>query len=216
MPTNIMAAAVDEEPFDFVKRSRPNDHEHNSRCRHPQVADDRSREACATSQLLHSLSAALQRFTGNGLSERLRQAKATMAQALVPPEFATGAMTGLKQAFSRILHVPVSFIDFAMGKRSSYTNDQLNERLEASLDTARRPRSDKYNRLVPYNYIHGLGGSPDFCMLVEPDKNQRTAWKGRAWELAGEHMVLTCQPHLRRGLISAIVQDYRDSETCRQ
>jgi len=114
---------------------------------------------------------ALQRFTGNGLSERLRQAKATMAQALVPPEFATGAMTGLKQAFSRILHVPVSFIDFAMGKRSSYTNDQLNERLEASLDTARRPRSDKYNRLVPYNYIHGLGGSPDFCMLVEPDKN---------------------------------------------
>lgn len=81
VPTSIMAA-VDEEPFDFVKRPRPNDHEHNSRCRHPQVADDRSREACASSQLLHSLSAVLQRFNGNGLSERLRQAKAT--KALVP------------------------------------------------------------------------------------------------------------------------------------
>jgi hypothetical protein len=209
-------AAADEAPFDFVKRSRPNDHEHNSRCRHPQVVDDLSREACATSQLLYSVTASLQRFTGSGLSGLLRQAKTTVAQALVPPEFATGAMTGLKQALSRILQVPVSFVEFAMDKRSSYTNDQLNERLEAGFDTARRSRSDKYNRLVPYNFIHNLGDSPDYCMLVEPNKNQRTAWKGKAWELAGEHMVLTCQPHLRRGLVSAIVQDYRDSETCRQ
>ena len=98
----------------------------------------------------------------------------------------------------------MSFIDFAMGKRSSHTNDQMNE------SASRLAWTQPIGRAVisttgwcPTTTFMGWG-SPDFCMLVEPDKNQRTAWKGKAWELAGEHMILTCQPHLRRGLIFAL------------
>jgi hypothetical protein len=207
-----------EAPFAFAsssKRFRPEEHTCGSNCFHDQVISNGTRKSCATAQLLNSLNATLPRFTGRSLTERLRQAKFTVCQLLVPPDFATGVVTGLKSALALVLGVPKSFIDYAVGARSTFTNAEMNARLEAGDDISRRARSDRYNRLVPYNYFHSKGDLPDFCLLVEPNKNKRSAWKGKVWELAGEQMILTCQPHQRRGLISTLVQDYRDSETCR-
>ena len=207
-----------EEPFAFVsasKRHRPQDHHHDENCFHAQVKDDGSRASCATAQLINSLVATLPRFTGRGLTDALRQAKVTVSQLLVPPSFSIDAVTGLKSALSTLLCLPMSFIDYAVGARSTFSNAEMNARLEGGDDIARRSRIDKYNRLVPYHYFHGEGDSPDYCLLVEPNKNHRRAWKGKARELGGEQIFLKCQPRQRRGHISALVQDYRDSETCR-
>ena len=146
---------------------------------------------------------------------KLLQAKATFSEALVPPEFASGAMYGLKSALGRVLQVPITFIDYAVGVRSTWSDYELNQRLYSGENIHRRRRFDWYDRWIIYNYFHGLDDLPDYCYQVEPDKNQRTNWLGKAWELGGEHVVLTCQPHLRRGLISTLVEDYRESETCR-
>jgi hypothetical protein len=132
----------------------------------------------------------------------------------VPPEMAMGALTGLKAAFASILQVPVSCIDSALRARSSFIDSELNSRIESGVDVQRN-RSDWYNRLIPYNYFHHLGDMRDYCMLVEPDKSQRKAWKGKTWDLGGQPMILRCQPHLRRASIETLIKDYRDSESCR-
>jgi hypothetical protein len=49
---------------------------------------------------------------------------------------------------------------------------------------------------------------------VEPDTSQQRAWNGRVFYLGGKKMFLKCQPQLRRGLISTLVQVYRRPETC--
>jgi hypothetical protein len=92
----------------------------------------------------------------------------------------------------------------------------MNANLERGADTARRIRSDKYNRLIPYNFFHGIiwGEWPDASALVEPDTSQQRAWNGRVFYLGGKKMFLKCQPQLRRGLISTLVQVYRRPETC--
>ena len=128
---------------------------------------------------------------------------------------AVGALTGLKAAFASILQVPVSCIDSALRARSSFTDSELNSRIESGVAVQRNPRSDRYNRLIPYNYFHHLGDMRDYCMLVEPDKSQRKAWKGKTWDLGGQPMILRCQPHLRRASIETLIKDYRDSELCR-
>jgi hypothetical protein len=54
------------------------------------------------------------------MHHKLLQAKATCCEALVPPEFVSSAMYGLMHALSRVLQVvPITFIDFAVGIRSS-------------------------------------------------------------------------------------------------
>jgi len=113
---------------------------------------------------------------------KLLQAKATFSEALVPPEFASGAMYGLKSALGRVLQVPITFIDYAVGVRSTWSDYELNQRLYSGENIHRRRRFDWYDRWIIYNYFHGLDDLPDYCYLVEPDKNQRTNWLGKAWE----------------------------------
>ena len=135
-----------EQPFGFVpKRQRACDHTCNDKCVHPLIAKAdasgpvASRKACAAAQLLHSIVAAVQRFTGCALTGPLKQAKATLGQVLVPPEMATGALTGLKAAFASILQVPVSYIDSALRARSSFTDSELNSRIESGVAVQRNP-----------------------------------------------------------------------------
>ena len=217
----------DEKPFDFVpKRHRvdgespsSSGHVHNANCRHEQVISNGSADACATAQIMNALKYAAKRFPIRGnMTSALLQAKVIFCQSIVPSEIFSGAIFGLKAAFQRVLSVPESFIDFAVGKRGTYTNEDMNANLERGADTARRTRWDKYNRLIPYYFFHSIiwGEWPDASALVEPDKSQRRAWNGRVFYLGGKKMILKCQPHLRRGLISTLIQEYRRSETCRK
>lgn len=77
-------------------------------------------------------------------------------------------------------------------------------------------RCDKYDRRVPYNYFMHIGNGPDFCPLVEVNKNKRQAWKGKRFNLGDEVIYLECQPHSRRGTKHALAEDYRKSETARR
>jgi hypothetical protein len=72
---------------------------------------------------------------------------------------------------------------------------------------------DRYDRRLVYNCFHHEGGLPDFCTLVEPNKNVRTKWKQKSWKLDGEEMRLTCEMQVRKGTLKELAQDYLDSET---
>jgi hypothetical protein len=107
-PQAVVVTALNGSSYLIQARSRV--HVHNSRCKHDQVKDAGSVESCATSQLLHSLSAAAKRCLGSGtMHHKLLQANATFCEALVPPELASGAIYGLKRALGRVLQVPNTF-----------------------------------------------------------------------------------------------------------
>lgn len=197
-------------------RSEPR-HVHNANCYHRCVKDPDSGENCATAQLLNSLSAAAERFSGNGtLPKAIQQAKVTFCQGLVPPEFSNGVVNGLKIPLSRVLKVNRSFIEFAVKVRGTSTNEDMNEALRSGEDVQRAANSSRYNRLVPWNFYHRTGKNPDGSMLVELDKGQRAEWNGKPWTLGDESMKLRCKPHSRRGTIGDLVKEYRESETCRR
>jgi hypothetical protein len=206
----------DHEPGACFKKSN-SEHIHNRNCFHPMVIADtenRDRQACAAAQLLNALPLSLKRFCGKGtLPSSLMQAKVTVFQVLTPPEMAVGEVHGLFRAMASLLKVPVSLIDFGAAKRGGKTNDTMNNELLAGMDIKRAVRSDKYDRWVPYNYFHHSGDGPDFCSLVEPDKSKRTQWHGKKFFLAGEEVILHCQPASRRGTRASLAEDYRNSET---
>ena len=206
-------------PGDFAKRAKPG-HEHTALCYHRLVvreSDDasRSRDACAAAQLLNDVPSSLnERFGGGGnLKKAVTQAKTTVAQVLVPESIANGSVVGLNASLARVLGVPKSFVDYGIDKRGDRTQAIMNANMIAGLDTERRLRSDHYDRWVIYNYFHHLGDGPDFCSLVEPNKNMRKQWKGKKFNLGGEELTLQCQPLSRRGTKATLVQHYRQSET---
>jgi len=77
----------------------------------------------------------------------------------------------------------------------------------------RRVRGDKYDRNIVYNYFHHEGVLPDFCSLVEPDKNVRVQWKRKAWLFDGHERKLQCDMKIRKGTKGELAEDFLNSET---
>jgi len=48
---------------------------------------------------------------------------------------------------------------------------------------------------------------------VEPNKNVRTKWRVKSWDLDGEKMRLKCEMKVRKGTLKELAQDYLDSDT---
>jgi len=162
----------DEKPFDFVPKrhrvdgniSSSSSHVHNANCRHEQVVSSGSADACASAQILNALKYAAKRFPTRGnMTSALLQAKVIFCQSIVPSEIFSGALFGLKAAFQRVLSVPESFIEFAVGKRGTFTNEDMNANLERGADTARRTRSEPF-KIRPLRCCVKPGEVPD----VEP------------------------------------------------
>ena len=234
-------AAEEGAPINFASKSAKSRrfHEHTEKCKHPQVKDDQTSESCATAHLLNTLPHSMERLLGKGtLPTELHQAKTTVAQMMVSTEMATQE-TGLVAPLARVLtgshlarvlagsHLNAddehsrarvqacqSFLKFGMRKRGGKSNEMMNEDLVNGRDVERKNRSDYYNRRIPYNYFHGLGDGPDFCPLVEINKNKRGAWAGKPFQLGNEELTLTCMAHSRRGTCQDLCDNYRLSETC--
>ena len=86
----------------------------------------------------------------------------------------------------------------------------MNEELRKHAFAKRRVRGDKN---IVYHYFHHEGVLPDFCSLVEPDKNVRVKWKRKAWLFDGHERKLQCDMKIRKGTKGELAEDFLNSET---
>jgi hypothetical protein len=205
-----------DEPGSFaLTRSCPS---HNSeRCFHrfvlpPDSFQNREDKAtaCATAHIVHSVSNSFGRWEGAGTKPAAHiLGKAVALQTVIDPELPEG----LNQATARALGTKATMVAYGRDVRARKSDTVMNEELVNGVYGARKTRADRYDRRHVYNYFHHEGSLPDFCTLVEPNKNVRTKWKHKSWDLDGENMILTCEMKLRKGTLKELAQDYLDSET---
>ena len=205
-----------DEPGSFaLSRSCPT--HNNERCLHRFVVSADSFEnredkstACATAHILHALSNSFGRWEGAGTKPTAHILGKTVAlQTVIDPELPDG----LNQATARALGTKVTMVAYGRDVRARKSDAEMNDELVDGVYGARRSRADRYNRRLVYNYFHHEGDLPDFCTLVEPNKNVRTKWKKNSWKLDDEDMILTCEMKVRKGTLKELAQDYLDSET---
>ena len=211
---NTTMADDSDVPGAFAKKHRSG-HVHTQNCSHPLVQRSGTLDVCAASQVLNALPASLERFMGAGtLKTSISQGKTTVLQVLMPPEVASGKVQGLIGPLARLFGVSASTVNFGIKVRGSKSSEKMNSDLVNGIDVWRMTRADYYDRMIVYNYFKHIGDGPDFCPLVEPDKSKLSKWKGKEHFVGKTCLTLTCSPHVRRGNIGELVEDYRESETC--
>jgi hypothetical protein len=171
-------------------------------------------DACAMGQIANSLPRAVQRFGGAGTkAPAIQEAKTVTWQAIINPDLPEG----LEGATARVLGTKAASVAFGRNVRAKKTNDVMDKELNEGKYRNRRTRGDKYSREVVYNYFHQDGDGPDFCPLIEPNKNVQTKWKGKKWSLPQVGLrKLTCTMKIRKGTLGELAADYLDSETHRK
>ena len=217
-------AAADSEP-DAKKQCTESDMpgafvcgKHNSAsCRHKYAvpaesfqSEKEQAEACASAQLLHAVGHSFERWKGAGTKNAAEaNGKAVAFQTVIHPNLPDGLRSGT----ARILGTTAAAVRFGEEVRSNKSGSDMNTELREGNYAERKIRGDRYDRMVIRNYFHHEGDSPDFCSLVEPDKNNRTKWAGKKWDLCGQEMTLKCEMRVRKGTMSELAEDYLNSET---
>lgn len=120
---------------------------------------------------------------------------------------------GLRSATARVLGTTAAAVKFGDDARGNKSNGDMNEELRKHAFAKRRVRGDKYDRNIVYNYFHHEGVLPDFCSLVEPDKNVRVKWKRKAWLFDGHERKLQCDMKIRKGTKGELAEDFLNLET---
>lgn len=171
-------------------------------------------DACAMAQIANSLPGAVHRFGGAGTkTPAVQEAKTVTWQALINPDLPEG----LEGATARVLGTKSTAVTFGRNVRAKKSNEEMDKELNEGEYRKRKTRGDKYLRDVVYNYFHHEGDNPDFCALIEPNKNVQTKWKGKKWVLPQVGVrILTCTMKIRKGTLGELAADYFDSETHRK
>ena len=135
--------------------------------------------------------------------------KAVAYQTVIHPDLPDG----LRNATARVLGTTAAAVKFGIDARGKKTNCAMNDELKEHAFSKRRTRGDKYDRKIVRNYFHHEGTLPDFCSLVEPDKNVRKKWKRKSWSFDGKVTILQCDMRIRKGTKGELAEEYLNSET---
>jgi hypothetical protein len=163
--------------------------------------------ACASGNVLHTLSNSFKRWEGVGTKVKDEiMGKAVAYQTVIHPSLPNG----LRSATARVLGITAAAVKFGVDARGNKSNGDMNEELRKHAFAKRRVRGDKN---IVYHYFHHEGVLPDFCSLVEPDKNVRVKWKRKAWLFDGHERKLQCDMKIRKGTKGELAEDFLNSET---
>lgn len=180
--------------------------------------DEGTLEACAAKHILAANKDTIGcRFKIQGTKiSQIKQASIVACQTAISPHIC-GTCQPLLPATAKLLGITNSRLKNIVGARGEKTHEQMNSDVITGADTARKIRSDYYDKMRVYNFFHDqdqqVSDLPDYSALVHLDKSKRNPFQNMKWKLFDKDMTLTCCPRYRQATLGMLAIEYLTSET---